>query len=195
MNLILFDFDKTLTFKDSFIEFLKFAIPKRTLIIKGFFLFPHYLLYKFNLYSAEKFKIKVLTSFFYNQSQKQMQLLGLQFSTNKIPKILNKELVKKLDNHITKGDKVVLVSASLDIWLKPWAESKSIDLICTQLYFNEEIFKGSLYGTNCNGPEKKVQVTKQYDLKSYSKIICYGNKGGDDELLSLASSNKHKNII
>lgn len=36
MNLISFDFDKTLTLKDSFIEFLKFAIPKRTLIIKSF---------------------------------------------------------------------------------------------------------------------------------------------------------------
>lgn len=124
-----------------------------------------------------------------------MQFLGLQFSTNKIPKILNKELLKKLDNHIIKGEKVVLASASLDIWLQPWAENKKNDLIYTQLYFNEEVFKGSLFGTNCNGPEKKVQVTKQYDFKSYSKIICYGNKGGDDELLSLASSNKHKNII
>jgi HAD superfamily hydrolase (TIGR01490 family) len=195
MKIVLFDFDKTLTTKDSFIEFLKFAVSKPKLFLKSIILLPSFVFYKVGGLSSEKFKKKVLLSFFKGWTDEKLSILGEQFSKDIIPQILNKEIVLKLQNHISNGDKVVIASGSLAIWLKPWTNNFGVDLISTKLSFKNNVFSGKLDGKNCIREEKRLQIIKRYNLDLYSEVICYGNKGDDNEMLSLATSNNNRNII
>jgi HAD superfamily hydrolase (TIGR01490 family) len=195
MKLVLFDFDKTLTTKDSFIEFLKFAVSKPKLFLKSIILFPSFVFYKVGGLSSEKFKKKVLTNFFKGLTDEKLSTLGEQFSKEIIPQILNKEIISKLHNHISDGDKTVIVSGSLAIWLKPWTNNLGVDLISTKLSFKNNVFLGKLDGKNCIREEKRLQIIKRYNLDLYSEVICYVNKGDDNEMLSLATSNNNRNII
>lgn len=195
MRLVLFDFDKTLTTKDSFIEFLKFAVPSSKLLMNSFFLLPWFGLYKLGFYSSEKFKKRTFKTFFYGYKENDLKLLGERFAREKTPSILNDKINSKMLHYLANGDEIVIVSASLNVWLEPWASSFGVKLLCTDLKFENDIFLGEFSNKNCKGEEKKNRILSAYDLNLYSDVICYGNKGDDEPMMSLAFSDKNRIIV
>lgn len=187
MKLVLFDFDKTITKKDSFIEFLKFNYSPIIYYWKLFLLSPWIFCYLLKIISAKRLKERFLSVFFKGKTKPFLFQKGSEFSGAVIPKILNHDVYNEFLYH-SKNSKVVIVSASIDIWLESWCQEHKCDLICTRLDFENDVFTGKINGKNIKGSSKREMVLKQYKTDEFDEIIVYGNKGLDNELFKLASS-------
>ena len=184
-KIYLIDFDGTITSKDSFIIF--------TLFSTNFINFLKYwvgviLFFQFQENSFLK------ESFFKNFKGIDSNLFdSLCESFNKIK--LNNMIKKSFTDYIFKIDensKVVIVSASIKNYLKPWCDKMGFDLLSTEL----EVFNGKMTGKfstpNCNGHEKVIRINQQYDLSAYDEIHVFGNSKGDLPMLELGTHKYYK---
>ncbi len=79
-----------------------------------------------------------------------------------------------------------MVSASLDVYLKPWCEELGIELICNRLEANGDLLTGKYCEGDCTGAEKVKRVKSLLKLEDYEKIYAYGDTEEDKELLEIA---------
>ncbi len=99
---------------------------------------------------------------------------------------------KRLHGHKEQSHKVVIVSASIECWLKPWCDENNLDLIAIKLEIKDGITTGKFFAKNCYGIEKANRVNKVYSLSDYNHIYAYGDSRGDKELLELADESFYK---
>lgn len=192
MHLALFDFDGTITVNDSFIKFIRFAVGDAEFILGMMILSPVLVVYKLRLISNDKAKQMVLSYFFKGMSRKEFQDIAQDYSFNHIDSILRPEAIQKIVWHKEQGHAVVVVSASIACWLKPWCDKNGLNLIATKLEMKEDIITGKFLTNNCYGAEKVYRVKKTYNLNNYEYIYAYGDSKGDRELLELANEYFYK---
>lgn len=192
-TLHLCDFDGTLTRADSLLRFLRFAVPVWRLPLVAIVLFFRFLALVFRgKWSNEAGKETLLAQLFKHQPARELGALGERFCAEKLTALLRHDLLDQLRAARQKGDIVAVVSASPDIWLRPFCRAEGFDLICTELEFAREgphgemQFTGRLATPNCNGTEKARRIMAAYDLCFFSKIIAYGNSRGDAAMFELA---------
>ena len=114
------------------------------------------------------------------------------FNENVIRKIIRKKALDRITWHKEMNDRVVVVSASSNIWLEEWCDENDIELVSTQLEVIDGKLTGNLVGMNCFGPEKVRRVKEIYDLDQYQKVFAYGDSRGDKELLEFADISDFK---
>jgi HAD superfamily phosphoserine phosphatase-like hydrolase len=81
---------------------------------------------------------------------------------------------------------VVIVSASLDVYLSPWCADLGLDCICTTLEERNGRLTGGCAGGDCAGPEKARRIRQRFDLGRYETVYAYGDSAEDREMLELA---------
>ena len=81
---------------------------------------------------------------------------------------------------------MVIVSASLDVYLDPWCEAIGVERICTELDVRNGRLTGRYRQGDCSGQAKVRRIREQYDLSQYSVIYAYGDTSEDREMLELA---------
>jgi phosphatidylglycerophosphatase C len=193
MTLALFDFDGTITQKDTFIEFLKFTHGKIIFSLYFLMLSPVLILLKLKLIPNWRAKEIVLSFFYRSYKRDTLEKLGNEF-INKIDKLVYTEAKNKINFHKESGDRVIVVSASCNIWIKPWCNKNQIELISTDLLFIDNKFSGKLNGKNCYGAEKVVRITQLLNLNEFKYIYAYGDSKGDKEMLSIANEMFYKHF-
>ncbi len=192
MVIAFFDFDGTITKEDSFIKFIKFAVGKKR-FIKGFItLSPILISYKLGIISNYRAKEIVLSYFFKGLSENEFKKLAKNFSLNEIDKITRKKAIDRLNWHQNQNHKIVIVSASIECWLKDWCELHKYDLISTTLEVKNGLISGKLLSKNCYGIEKVNRIKDSYDLSKFDFIYSYGDSGGDKEMLKIANESFYK---
>lgn len=89
--------------------------------------------------------------------------------------------------HREHGHEIVVVSASLDVYLEPLGPHLGIDhVICTRLAVDESgHLTGMLDGPNVRGPEKARRL-RDWLGDGPVELWAYGDSSGDRELLALA---------
>jgi HAD superfamily hydrolase (TIGR01490 family) len=184
MKLILFDFDGTLTTKDSLNEFLKYAVGLKIYFLKILLFSPIFILYKMKIIKNDKAKEMLLSLFFKKWEEKRFKEIAKKFSLEEIDKILNQNTYKKLIEY--KNHKIIIVSASIECWLKPWCDKHKIELLSTKLKFNNGVFVGKFLTKNCYGYEKVNRINQYINILEYSKIIAYGDSNGDKEMFEIS---------
>lgn len=184
--LALFDFDGTLTAKDSLGDFILFAFGKPKTLIGGILLSPTLAGYALGLMDNSKAKQQVLKYFFSGISVEKMQNLGERYAKQRLPSILRPTGLDKLTWHQQQGHQIVIVSASTEYWLKPWTDSMGFDLLATQLEVKDQKLTGCYAGENCHGDEKLRRIKSVYDLGQFDEIYAYGDTSGDKPMLALA---------
>ena len=105
----------------------------------------------------------------------------------KLLKKLDPVLLQQLQLHQQRGDRVVLVSASVDVYLAPICDILNIELICTQDDIQHGRLTGFYRSEDCSCAQKKLRILQQLDLADYQSIYAYGNSEEDLEMLSLAN--------
>jgi phosphatidylglycerophosphatase C len=180
-----FDFDGTMTTQDSFIRFLVFAVPLYRLIFGLFLLSPFLLIMSLRGLSGGWIKERILRAFFKGEDGELLFEKGQKFN-KQMSGFLRKKSIDKISWHQDRGHRVVLVSASLDIWLKPFCQHYGIELLCTELEIKNGQFTGYFKTPNCKGAEKASRIQSSYDLKDFNYIYAYGDSRGDLEMLALA---------
>lgn len=180
-----FDFDGTLTVKDSFLPFLQ-STHGRFYWLR---LIPHILTiiyYLLKIVSNHKIKQVLLPSFFKRRRQSDMESLGHNYAINDIPKLLNPLAIQKLKWHQSQGHQIIIISANLEIYLIPWAKLMNIDnVLATQLHFDEDIFTG-INGACCYGEEKVRRLQELLGSTDNYCLHVYGDSKGDKEMLDIA---------
>ncbi|MHA7058294.1 HAD family hydrolase [Aquimarina sp. M1] len=192
MTIAFFDFDGTITKKDSFLDFIAFTHGKRKLFTG---LLKHTLAilgYKLNLVSGTKIKELLLSYFYKGLCIDEFKKFGFDYSQNRLPEIISPLALQRLLWHKDNGHKVVVVTASVSEWIRHWCDQQKIDLIATELLIKDNKLTGKIKGENCNGIEKVNRIKEKYELRTISYSYAYGNSIGDKELLTLADEKFYK---
>ncbi|MEG2566977.1 MAG: HAD-IB family phosphatase, partial [Acinetobacter sp.] len=128
---------------------------------------------------------KLYASMFKNSDAEEILQLAQDYAQKLILK-LNPKLLEQLIQHQELGHKVVLVSASLDLYLKPVCSYLNIDLICSEVEIKAGKTTGFYQTPDCSNQQKKSRILEKYKLQDYAEIYAYGNSEEDEEMLSLA---------
>ncbi|WP_304344630.1 HAD family hydrolase [Chryseobacterium koreense] len=190
-KLYLFDFDGTLTYKDTMFLYLKFYDP-----LKFNFQFikhvPLFILLKLKLANAEKVKKSFISSILKGQRKSRIEEKTKKFFENYYPEIIRENALEFIKNRKSENTESYIVSASLDIWVKPFAEKLGMNLLATQAEFRDEIFTGNFLGRNCNGIEKVSRIKEAINGKKFDKIIAFGDTSGDRPMMDFADESHYE---
>lgn len=185
-RLVLFDFDGTITTKDTFLEFIKFYRGTYS-FYWGFLLNAPYLaLMVFKLIPNWKGKERMLTWFFAGESIDEFNRKGEEFCKQIVPGLIRPKALVEIENHQREGSTIVVVSASAENWIAPWCKTLGLSCLATQLEVVDDKVTGKIKGFNCYGPEKEKRLRSCYDLNDFDEVYAYGDSSGDTEMLALA---------
>jgi HAD superfamily hydrolase (TIGR01490 family) len=190
-NLALFDFDGTITFKDSFTPFIFYAVEPRRMAIGKVVLSPMIAAYKLGLVRTSRMRASVVKFGFRGRREADVRGMGLSYAREKVPEIVRPMAWERIRWHKTRGDAVVVVSASLDVYLSEWCKEVGVDSICTELEARDGILTGRYRHGDCTGQEKARRVRERYNVGAYKVVYAYGDTKEDEAMLALA----HKRVF
>lgn len=185
-TLVLFDFDGTITHRDSLLQFTRFFVGSRRYLFGMAYLFIPLVKSKLGLLSAQKTKELFLTYFFKGVRLSEFHRKCASYSNTTLPKNIRSQALKAIETHKRLGSQIYIVSASACDWIQPWANQFNINVIATQLEIKDDQLTGKIKGLNCNGPEKVNRLKEIVDLSKFDKIVAYGDSTGDLAMMDLA---------
>lgn len=182
-----FDFDGTITTKDTLLEFLKFY--KGSLkFYAGFLMYSPYLLaFKLKIIPNYTAKQKVLQHFFKGENTEVFQQWCDRFAEQVLPNLIRPKALHEIEKLKGLNTIIVIVSASAENWIRKWAVKNGLHLIGTRLATEGNTITGKLQGNNCYGDEKVCRIKENFDLSGYQEIYCYGDSAGDKAMLDIAT--------
>ncbi|WP_245688423.1 HAD family hydrolase [Vibrio sonorensis] len=187
MKLALFDFDGTITNKDTYTEFL-FSVSSRSRISLGLLIAsPVILAYKLGWLPASKTRPILSRVTFWRRCCHQVQRGADNYVTHTLANHIRPEMLEKIEWHQSQGHRVVVVSANLDILIKTWCSKYNLEWVCSELEVTQGRYSGRYLKGDCSH-ENKVHFLKQHlDLDLYQYVYAYGDTEEDYPLLSLAN--------
>jgi HAD superfamily hydrolase (TIGR01490 family) len=185
-TLALFDFDGTITRYDSLIVFLRQMVGVSG-ALKGA---PETILRWAALLlqgrlSHDTAKEALLKTHLRRKSRQEWEQEVAIFCSRLGPDYYNPEILHRLRELQHSGAVVSIVSASVDIWLQPFADKLNVELICTQSAWHADHWTG-FASPNCRKEEKVRRVQTTYDLATFERVVAYGNTGADHAMLNMA---------
>jgi phosphatidylglycerophosphatase C len=185
---VAFDFDGTLTSRDSFIAFLAWRTGALGLAAGLAVSVPAFLAYGLHR-DRGRLKAAVARRFFGRARRDQLEAEARRFAAERFDMLIRPDALKCWRDWRERGARLYIVTASPDILVAPFAQRLGADgLIATRLAFDaEERFAGALDGANCRGQEKvaRLHAALGPDLRLEA---AYGDTRGDREMLALADS-------
>jgi len=187
-----FDFDGTITTKDTLLEIIKFQ-KGNLAFYAGFLLHTPWLLaYKLNLLANDRAKQKMLIYFFGGMSESVFQAACDSFAEKKLPVLIRPGALSEISQLRTLGFEIVIVSASAGNWIRPWTHSLELKLIATRLEVKNGLMTGRIDGKNCHGEQKVIRIREEWNLSDYEEVNVYGDSSGDKPMLALATRSFYK---
>jgi HAD superfamily hydrolase (TIGR01490 family) len=180
-----FDFDGTITDSDSTTAFCRAelggllpAVLRAAPVLAG---------YPLGLVARQRLKEALLTPLLGGREETDVRARAAAWAARSLPGMVRPAAMERLRWHQSQGHRVVLVSASLDFLLEPWAREAGVgDVLATRLEVEDGRLTGRLAGSNCYGPEKVARLAALVgDLRAV-ELYAYGDSRGDRELLAAA---------
>jgi phosphatidylglycerophosphatase C len=153
--LAVFDLDGTLIKGDSFLPFL-ITYARRGRRVWPIIVLPFYLaLYVCRILSDRDAKERLIGSFFGKEPMRKIIAHSEWFCSGWVQKRLRSDSMKKLREHQAAGHRVILVSASPDLFVPQIGKFLGInETVCTRIAFEDGYCSGKLAGANCKGDIK-----------------------------------------
>lgn len=192
-QIVAFDFDGTLTTKDTLIEFIRYACGTRAFLF-GFLRYAHLLvLMKLGLYPNWKAKQKVFAHFFGGMRIEEFDGLCQRFAKGN-QHLLRPKGAEAIQQALDEGAEVLIVSASIDNWVKAFfnTEGRFFCVVGTQIEMKDGLLTGCFLTKNCYGQEKVNRILALYPNRSEYHLTAYGDSRGDKELLTFADESHYK---
>ena len=178
-----FDFDGTLTTRDTLIAFIRYACGTPRFLL-GFLLHaPLLVLMKLRLYSNGKAKQRLFSWFFRGMPLETFDALCQSFALSH-RHLLRPETVRLLQQALSEGAEVLVVSASIDNWVQPFFPT--VTVLGTQIEVIDGRLTGRFLTPNCYGQEKVRRILALHPDRSAYRLTAYGDSRGDRELLAFA---------
>ncbi len=183
-----FDFDGTLTYRDTLIPFLIYTCGYLKTWSQLILSLPIFIKYLGGLVSRQTVKEELLIGLIATLPLTELKKKGEEFAKRVIFKLLKPEAMKKFQWHRQQGHCCILISANLHVYLSPWAEMEQFNyVICSELQVDEKgLLTGVLEGENCRGQVKVDRLLKLMGARHHFILYAYGDSEGDRQLLELA---------
>ena len=189
--LVAFDFDGTLTVRDSFNAFLKWRAGRKWTrgVIR---LTPALVTYVFDRNRA-KLKAAAIREFLKGATVEQIETDARTFAQNHAASLLRPDALAVWRSWRAKGAKLVIVTASPEITVAPFARGLGADmLIGTRLMTSEDgRVLGGLDGNNCRAKEKVLRLREAFGPDVHL-TAAYGDTSGDTEMLAIADEKGYR---
>lgn len=192
MRIVVFDFDGTITKKDTLLEFIKHSKGKVAFYF-GFLIYsPLLVLMQLNLYPNWKVKQQIFAHFYKGlKHQKFSQMCKIFFEDNR--HLIFQQAEDAIKAHKNAGDTVVIITASLVDWVKYFAEWLGVkEIIGTEIEIENNQITGGFKTKNCYGQEKVDRLLEKYPNRNDYELIVYGDSKGDKEMLKFADKAYYK---
>jgi phosphatidylglycerophosphatase C len=186
MDLALFDFDGTITTRGTYPEFVRFAARPARKIVGGVLLAPLILGYRVGFVSDRTVRAAISRVAFWRADPNRLKALGERFATDVLPGTVRSEAFERIRWHQARGDRVVVVSAALDVYLEPWGLVHGVDVICTRLEVVGGRCTGRYVRGDCCGDEKARRARERYTLGEFEMVYAYGDTDEDQAMLAMA---------
>lgn len=185
--IVVFDFDGTLTTKDTLLEFVKFCFGTRRLCIGLFCFLPLIFLMKLGVYSNWKCKQKFFSWFYKDMEYEKFKELGRLFA-KKACSLLKDGVVEEIQRFQKGNAYTYIVSASVEDWVAPVASCLKVDKVLgTKVEVNSEGKLTGFFSTeNCYGQEKVNRFLKEEPNRDEYYLYAYGDSRGDKEMIAFA---------
>lgn len=176
MKIVIFDFDKTLTKKDTLMPFANYISKKRGQIIKFYIFLFYYFLFKLRIISNKVLKEIFLKEFFDGYAIEELKEFIQDFEKCFIKKNLNKDIFNKFSEYIKNGYKVIVLSSNLEIILKNLSMLKDATILGTVVNYNKLNSTYRIKGNVCRESEKIRRLKVLFGDEIFEKAIFYGDK-------------------
>jgi phosphatidylglycerophosphatase C len=187
-----FDFDGTITNKDTLFEIIKHHKGKVKFFVGILVNSPVLIGLKIKLISNQRAKERILKYFFKGTELSSFQHGCDTFAELKLPSLVRPGALSEIKKLQQQGFEIAVVSASAENWIRKWTDQLGLGLLATHLETNGGKLTGKLSGPNCNGAEKEARIRSAYDLSTFDEIYCYGDSNGDKQMLALGSKTFYK---
>ncbi len=189
---VAFDFDGTLTTRDSFSSFLKWRAGRRGWLIGCLRLAPAALAYVFHR-DRGRIKAAAVRQFLKGVTRTRLEADARAFAEKYSRSLLRPDAVLTWKRWRNEPVQLGIVTASPEIVVAPFARGLGADyLIGTTLAFDgQDRVIGGYTSPNCRGPEKVVRL-KQAFGPDFELRAAYGDTTGDREMIALAKISGYK---
>ncbi len=191
-----FDFDGTLTRGGSVIPFLVWVrgfVPVAITMLRELPLLAKGVV--FSGPAADQAKERLFARLLAGLASEELEKSGYSFAEHHLRRRLRPVVRSRLDWHLDRGHRVVIVSASPEIYVRYVGELLGADgVVATRLAVGGGgLLTGRYEGKNCRGPEKYARVVGWIRAQGFGGagyrqpvLWAYGNSRGDLRLMESA---------
>ncbi len=183
---VVFDFDGTLTERDTILPFLRAAAGDGPFLRGLPALLPALLTRGLGLLGRTATKERLFARYLSGRPLDEVRAAGLRFAHDRLPGMLRPAALRRLEWHRAEGHRCLVVTASPELYVAPWAAARGIEAIGSRLAVDAAgRLTGRHDGPPCEGPEKlrRLQALVGPDARI---LHAYGDSCGDAALLRAA---------
>lgn len=183
-----FDLDGTLTRHDTLLDFMVFCLRRNRRAWLGLWEFP-FALARFvaGLSDRGRLKASLLRQVLGGATRAEAEQLARDFCDRRVPALLLPVACERLERHRSAGDRLVLLSASVDLYAPlVGARLGFHETVCTGLGWTAGHLDGTLTTDNRRGAEKSRCLRELRGRYPAARFAAYGNAASDIEHLLLA---------
>jgi len=184
--IVAFDFDGTLTIRDSFTEFLRWRAGPGAWALGLVKLAPAVAAYARDR-DRGRIKAASVKEFLLGVSRQTLETEAAAFAEEIWPRFMRPDALEVWNDWGQRGAHRVIVTASPTTTVAPFARKLGAEaLLGTEFVFNaDDRITGDFAGPNCRGEEKVRRLKAAYG-DDMTLIAAYGDTSGDTEMLAMA---------
>jgi phosphatidylglycerophosphatase C len=187
-RLVVFDLDGTLTYHDSFVPYVMgFCRRRPWLFLRFVLLLPAVIAFVLRLKDHGAVKSAVIQQLLKGRTRAEIDAWTAHFVPGLIERGMRPEALAVLEKHRAAGDRLVLLSASPDLYVPAIGEHLGFgEVLCTEVQWNAGRLDGRLTTANRRGDEKTRLVQALQQAHPDLKLVAYANGPSDIDHLALA---------
>jgi phosphatidylglycerophosphatase C len=188
-DLAVFDLDGTITRHDTLMPFVLHCLWRKPWRLPRLLLLPPlafgYLLHR----DRGRFKGALIRATIGGLPRAWLEARAAGFVPWLLRRGLFAEALRAIDDHRARGDRLLLMSASIDLYVPLIGAALGFgQTICSQVRWNPDgTLDGRLASANCYGEEKRRCLQAQIAREPPQRLYAYGNSGSDLPHMRLAS--------
>lgn len=184
--IVAFDFDGTLTIRDSFTEFLRWRAGPGAWALGLVKLAPALATYAKDR-DRGRIKAASVKEFLLGVSRQTLEAEAAAFAEEIWPRFMRPDALEVWNDWGRRGAHRVIVTASPTTTVAPFARKLGTEaLLGTEFVFDaDDRITGDFAGPNCRGQEKVRRLKAAYG-EDMTLTAAYGDTSGDTEMLAMA---------
>jgi HAD superfamily hydrolase (TIGR01490 family) len=186
-QIAVFDLDGTITRHDTLVPFLIGYARRHPRGLWRLWRLPFSLAaFAFGLSDRGRVKSSLIRQVMLGAGREAVAASAEEFCRSRLPALLNPGAMAAIERHRAAGDRLVLLSASVDLYVPEIGRSLGFhETICTGISWSGEALEGRLTTENRRGGEKRRCIEQLRSRYAGARIAAYGNAASDFEHLEV----------